>query len=175
MQQAILESPSAVSTEAPASHARHSWRARHPLPTFFALAYAISWIAWLPRVLGDPGLLGQVSFYAGGFGPLVAGAILTGISGGSVRDWAASLLRWRVQPRWYVVAIGVPTLFAILVTAELALFGQPVDLRLVRERLVAFVPMLLYIGLVAGANEEPGWRGSRYRDLSHATVRSAEL
>ncbi len=44
-------------TTAPAqpSSARQGLLARHPLVSFFVMAYAFSWIVWTPWVLGEDG------------------------------------------------------------------------------------------------------------------------
>src|SRR3712207_1434034 len=86
------------------------WVSRHPVVSFVMLAYALSWLAWLLPALGYGGVLGQAGYLAGGFGPAVAAAVVLWYSGGSVRAWARSIVRWRVEPRWYLVALGLPIL-----------------------------------------------------------------
>lgn len=93
------------------------------------------------------------------FGPPVAAIAMTRILGESVRDWSKGLFRWRVAPRWYLFAVGVPLMLAVLVTAEFAMFGEELDWSILKQRLAAFLPSLLIIALVFGGNEEPGWRG----------------
>ncbi len=84
---------------------------------------------------------------------------MTHLLGGSVKSWFKGLFHWRVAPRWYLFAIGVPIALAVLVTAEFAVFGKALDWSLLDNRLIAFLPALLVTALVGGGNEEPGWRG----------------
>jgi CAAX protease family protein len=70
---------------------------RHPIITFFVLAYAIAWV-FLP--FG--------SF--GAFAPLIAALIVIpltqGVAGLKQLGWR--MIRWRVRWYWYVVVIVVP-------------------------------------------------------------------
>jgi uncharacterized protein len=53
----------------------------------------------------------------------------------------------------------VPIALAVLVTAEFALAGNELDWSLLDTRLAAFLPTLVFVALLQGGNEEPGWRG----------------
>jgi uncharacterized protein len=132
---------------------------RHQVVTFFALAYGFSWACWAIPALGYRDGFGTVFFIAGAFGPLAAAALVTRLAGTSVRRWFKSLFVWRVPVRWYAFALVVPIAFAVLVTAEFALTGKEVDGSLLGERLVGYLPALLFVALAGGGNEEPGWRG----------------
>jgi membrane protease YdiL (CAAX protease family) len=132
---------------------------RHPLRSYFVLAFAFSWAFWSVPALGYRDGVGLAFFVFGGFGPLVAAATMTRILGDSVTDWFKGLFRWRVAPRWYLFAIGVPIVLAVLVTAEFAMLGQELDWSILDTRLAAFLPSLLLTALFLGGNEEPGWRG----------------
>jgi uncharacterized protein len=44
-------------------------------------------------------------------------------------------------------------------SAIFGLLGNPIDLSLVPEKLVGFVPSVIVLTLIAGLGEEPGWRG----------------
>ena len=52
------------------------WASRHPVASFFTLAYAISWLGWLPAVLGYRGDLGQILSMISQFGPALAALVL---------------------------------------------------------------------------------------------------
>ena len=101
---------------------------RHPLGAFFLLAYSFSWAFWALPALGYREGVGAVLFITGVFGPLLAAAAVTRLTGHSVWAWFKGLFVWRVPVRWYAFAFGVPIVFASLVTAEFALAGEVVHL-----------------------------------------------
>ena len=132
---------------------------RHPVASYFVLAYAITWLAWLPDILGYRGDLGQILMMVAQFGPAVAALILVAYTGASVRDWLRGLVRWRVGPWWYVVALGLPVALIAVQGAIFGLLGYPLDVASIPGRLVNFLPSAIVLALIAGLGEEPGWRG----------------
>lgn len=132
---------------------------RHPVASFFVLAYAITWLAWLPAAAGYRGGFNQALSMVAQFGPVLAALALTWYSGSSVREWARKIVRWRVAPSWYAVAIGLPLLLIVAESAVFGLLGNPLDFSLFLGKLVGFVPTLAFLTLIAGLGEEPGWRG----------------
>ncbi|WP_368498174.1 CPBP family glutamic-type intramembrane protease [Herbiconiux sp. A18JL235] len=143
----------------------------HPLISFFVLADALSWLAWLPYVLSQNGLgvwafrfpevLGSsqiLGVLPGAYlGPIGAAFLVTALVGGrrGLRDWGARLWRWRVAPRWYAITLlGVPA--AMLLTG-LVFSGGRIEAPSVAA-LLAFVPVLLFQMITTGLAEEPGWR-----------------
>ena len=138
---------------------------RHQLTAFFLLAYGVSWTFWLTaRVVFPPDLPvtqrapAQLLGVAGTFGPFVAAVAVawaTG-TGGALRT---RLLRWRVAPRWYAVALCLPVVaVATAYGGYRMLGGAPLDPS--RALPVTSVPALFVVTLLAGGgNEEPGWRG----------------
>lgn len=140
------------------SQLRH-WLNHHPITAFFSLTYLLSWGIWSPLVFGYKGNLSNGLFLAGIFGPALAAAILTQISGRSLNQWLLSILRWRIHPYWYLVALGFPMLLISTVSLGFALLGYSVDFSLLRDRIPAYVPGLLFVLLLGGGQEEFGWRG----------------
>ncbi len=147
---------------------------RHGLVSFYALAFGLSWLAWLPFVLSQHGLgvveiafpkiLGTASLAGilpGAYiGPLGAAFVVTALSEGrpGLRRWAGRLFRWRVNWKWYALALlGVP---AVLVAGTLAASpGSVAGLGLPpAEALLFYVPFLLIQMVTTGLAEEPGWR-----------------
>lgn len=149
------------------------WVRRHPLGGFVLLAYALSWTAWIPALLGA----GTAMIAVGAFGPAVAGGLVTHWTGGSVRQWLRPLWRWRVPGRFYLYALGLPILLFAIVNAELALLGENVELARLGDAVPAYLATFLAVSLVGGGQEEPGWRGfalDRYQ-ARHSPVRATLL
>lgn len=134
---------------------------------FFALTLALSWVVWIPGALGlvDFGSLVTGAVVIGGFGPLVAAGIVTWLVGDSLRAWAGQVLRWRIRPRWYLAAVGIPPLVVAVVTLAYVALGNPLELpAVVRQVPLYAVPLVHVLGmgsvfLVGGGQEELGWRG----------------
>jgi membrane protease YdiL (CAAX protease family) len=138
-----------------------AWLRRHPLLAYFALAYGISWGGIL-MVLAATGfdltdlrpIDTGVIFVSMLLGPSMAGLVLTALLEGrsGLHELGARLMRWRLDGRWYAVALlTMPTLLlAVLWSVSIAI--DPV-----------FSPRfqwpLFAIGLVAGCCEEIGWTG----------------
>jgi membrane protease YdiL (CAAX protease family) len=128
---------------------------RHPFATFVALAYGISWTLMLAAHVGG----GLPAIVLAGLGPMTAAVLVTRWTGGSLREWARPILRWRVPLRWWAFALGVPALVYGVVSLVLQVLGSPVDWGLVVERAPDYAATFLFVLILAGAMEEPGWRG----------------
>ena len=120
---------------------------------------------------------GDVPFLAGVLGPAVGAAYVLHRTGGSLRDWAKSLLRWRVPGRWWLYALGLPAALYAVVTLGLELAGRPVDWGLAVDRAPAYASTWLFVLVLGGALEEPGWRGFGLPHLlqRHTPVRATLL
>ncbi len=144
---------------------------RRPLVAFFALALGMSWLAWTPWILSEDGLgvlpfsfptvLGSTQItgmlFGAYLGPLGAAFIVTVVTSGraGLRVWVGRLLRWRVAPRWYAVALlAVPV--SVLALGVLA-SGGTVQAPSVAA-IALYVPMLAFQMVTTGLAEEPGWR-----------------
>ena len=148
---------------------------RHGLVTFYALAFGLSWLAWLPYILSQDGGLGVLGFsfpkilgttslagiLPGAYlGPLGAAFVVTAVSEGraGLRTWVGRLFRWGVNWKWYALALlGVP---AVVVGGSLAVSpGSAASLSLPPlEALLFYVPFFLIQIVTTGLAEEPGWR-----------------
>jgi uncharacterized protein len=162
-------------TTAPARPAstRRGLLARHPLVSFFGMAYAFSWIVWAPWVLGKDGaglLPTKFSGPAEGLllaagilaGPTLSAFIMTATTEGraGVRKLLGRYVLWRVGLRWYVFALlGVPLIMLVGVMIysmelpNLAALGGPSYLL---SYLASFALVTVFGGPLL---EEGGWRG----------------
>jgi len=152
---------------------------RHPLATFFGLAYTFSWLPWVLGTLA-PASRPFVPYPFLASGPLLAALLVIPISQGraGLRALGASLLKWRVGWHWYAVAIGIPLAVALSAAALNVVFGAPAlslsqilgangDARALNGMLgtgpvfsliLAFA--IRFINPLDGPlGEEPGWRG----------------
>jgi membrane protease YdiL (CAAX protease family) len=148
---------------------------RHPVITYFVLAFGLTWLVWVPRAASTQGLLaadwavalGQAWTYA----PALAAILAAGLTGGrpALRDLGARLLRWRVGWWWYVVVLAGPPAVSLAVAglwlglggswgaaAPAALTGGPTGGPV---SLPVLALWLVLLALTDGLGEEPGWRG----------------
>ena len=158
--------------------------ARHPVPTYFALTFAISW-GGLLAVGGLDGMSSTtwqsdprlpflvVAMLAG---PSIAGLLLTALVSGraGLRKLLSRLLRWRVEPRWYAVALLTAPVVFITVHSALSL-----ALPVFRPTVVTASVLLPAVAgaLAVGVFEELGWTGfaiptlrARYSALGTAFI-----
>ena len=138
---------------------------RHPIITFFVLAYALSWIIESPLVfLGDsvtagnpPGLF--LVILASNV-PSFLGIVLTGVvlGRGAIRKLLGRLLPWRVNPLWYLVVFLGPVALTAGVVGLNALVGGPaLSLGMPLLGVAIFLGISIFPGSALG--EEIGWRG----------------
>ena len=138
------------------------------MASFFLLAYAISWsLDASVLVLGmEPSWTRWiVSGFLSALGPAIAAGVVLSVSGESLRGWLGRVVRWRVHPKWYAAAVGIPAIVALGSGAVLQLLGGPVDFAS-----FAFDPVSLGIGIllgttIGGGQEELGWRGFAQPEL----------
>jgi membrane protease YdiL (CAAX protease family) len=135
---------------------------RHPLISFFVLAYALSWWLW-------PLYAAQVSPFSPDFpflatGVLLAALIVISITTGraGLRELGARMIRWRVNGRWYAAALSIPLAVAVVAIALNVALGAPVPSLAKLPPVTTFL-LVFAVGLINPLNgpmaEEPGWRG----------------
>src|SRR5215217_1480378 len=145
---------------------------RHPLVSFFTLAYALTWLAWSPWYLSEDGV-GLLPFDGEGIsdylntvalivGPTLSAFVMTGATEGreGVRGLLRRIVLWRVGLWWYLfVLAGIP---AIILLSTVFLPGALASFQ------ASAVPSTLFLYVVAGpvflfiggpVFEEIGWRG----------------
>jgi len=149
----------------------HRFITRHPVPIYFAGAFAISWAGVLLVIGGPSGIPGTSAqtnplfpwvYLAMLVGPSVAGVGMTGLvhRAAGLRRFRSRLLNWRVGAAWYAVALLTAP---VLVTgALLALSLTSVDYRpgiLDAGDKTSRLVFGIAVGLGAGTFEELGWTG----------------
>jgi membrane protease YdiL (CAAX protease family) len=139
---------------------------------FFALAFLMSWLFWLPAALMSQGgtsfPIGILSFL-GGFGPSIGGVLMVYLTAGEDgrRDfWQRVFSFKRIGGRWYAIILFI---FPLLVALSLLVEAQsgekfpffPYLAALAAEPLlVLFLPVIvLQVLLMGPLSEELGWRG----------------
>src|ERR671920_1528169 len=138
---------------------------RHPIITFFVLAYTLAWIIESPLVLlrdsitaGDPPGLFLVILASNV--PSAVAIVLTAIvfGRGALRKLLGRLLIWRVNPIWYLVVFLGPVALVGGVVGLNALMGGPaLSLGMTLVGATIFFAFSVVPGSALG--EEIGWRG----------------
>jgi len=146
--------------------------ARHPLVSFFVLAYTLTWLAWSPWYLSEDGIgllpydAESISDYLNPValivGPTLSAFIMTSVTEGreGVRRLVRRIVLWRVGFGWYLfVLLGIP---AIIVLSTVVVPGALASFK------AAALPSTLFLYVVTGpiflfaggpVFEEIGWRG----------------
>src|SRR5215213_7636726 len=143
----------------------------HPLLSFYALAFVITWgglimaVGGPSKILGSPDLLGtrfafvMLAWLAG---PSVAGILMTGLLHGraGLRDLLTRLTRWRVGARWYAMALLTAPLLVTAVLFALSLTSpEYLPTILTTSDKVSLLLLGIVGTLVGGILEELGWTG----------------
>ncbi|MGD0178058.1 MAG: type II CAAX endopeptidase family protein [Candidatus Bathyarchaeia archaeon] len=152
---------------------------RHPVATYYALVFAISW-GGLLIVIGPGGIPGIMEQTMGNSlfwsvyvvtiaGPSIAGILLTVFVYGKagLHDIVSRLFKWKVGARWYAVAILTPALSVMATLFVLSIFSlEFLPGILTTGDKVSLVLFSLVAGVVTPFFEELGWTGFAVPQLS---------
>ncbi len=142
----------------------------HSVSAYFVLTFVISW-GGVIIVVGPGGipiaaekfettpLLALLAMLAG---PSVAGILLTGLVAGrtGLRELLSRLLKWRVDARWYAVALLTAPLLTMATLLALSLFSREfLPVTFTMDDLAALLLTSIAAGLMVGLFEELGWTG----------------
>ena len=123
---------------------------RHPLATFFVLAYAFAWWPVLP-------FEGRLFPH----GPFIAVLIVLALTEG--RPGIGRLLRrlghWRVGIGWYAIAITLPIAVHVGASILVIALGAPAPTLAQVPNWSALALTVVVLLVMGGQWEEPGWRG----------------
>lgn len=153
------------------------------LVVFFALAFGISWIVWIPTALASYGLVpfqidSSFSGLFGAFGPFFAALITTAIfeRRAGFGTLFKRLLTWRVGIQWHLFVLLCPVVLSLAKTGIAVVLGStvpdfsqppfvqhyplPPDL-LNATPYIVFLPFVFLQQMLIGSSmgEEIGWRG----------------
>ena len=143
----------------------------HPLTSYYALVFAISWGGALAVIGGPSHIPGTpeetarllpAAVLALVLGPSIAGIVMTALVHGRVglHELWARLLKWRVGVSWYAIALlttpvlAGATILALLSVSPIFLPG----IAATHDKLTLILSAIA-AGLVAGIFEEIGWTG----------------
>jgi CAAX protease family protein len=122
---------------------------KHPLIAFFVLAYLLTW--WIYPLLKFSPLLGIFGLFGPALAAIIMAAVTEGKSG--VKALLSRVVRWRVGVRWYVIALGLPTVLSLATAGLYYLLGASQFLQVGALTIFDLVLFVLVVG------EELGWRG----------------
>jgi membrane protease YdiL (CAAX protease family) len=147
---------------------------RHPLVSFFVLAYAVSWLLWSPMVIFklpvfNPATHAPSLYILPGIAIGVTGSafLMTAVTQGKagVHRLLQRLVWWRVGLPWYAVAILLIPLTEILVAAAIE---GPNVLGALSPSALIFYPAAYAAHFFFGPLfEESGWRGFALPRMQH--------
>lgn len=136
---------------------------------FILLSFGISWLLWglvaLTNLDVNANLTVGLAYVLGGFGPAIAGTILSQRNPASSSDfWSRLFQIRRIKPIWWSIILllyPITLILAYLIvkftsadTANLSLSGN------LTGHSPAFILLtLLFIVILGPVSEEPGWRG----------------
>ncbi|WP_172461862.1 CPBP family intramembrane glutamic endopeptidase [Dyella jiangningensis] len=135
--------------------------------TFLALAFGISWCAWGALILmaqHQATAYGEWPFMSlyvlGGLGPTIAayGAVYLTRTDVPLCEFNQRVLRWRLPPAWYAVAIGTPIVLAFVAVGIAGALHPATWGQLAIKPWYVF-PLLFAMTIIGGGLEELGWRG----------------
>ncbi len=132
---------------------------------YFVLAFVFTWALWVPAALEARGLIPPLPVPAGFlgiFGPMVAAIVVTAQEDGraGLRSLLGRIVRWRVAPIWYGVAILGPLVVTLAaITLHTVLGGQPPSLGLLIGTRPTLLIYVVYMMITVAFGEEVGWRG----------------
>lgn len=147
------------------------WVRKRPVLAYLVLTFAVSWGGLLvlaapygmPAKQSDFTTAWPVVFLPYLMGPLLSGLVLTGFvhGGAGYRRLGSRLLLWRVNPRYYAIALLTAPSLILLTLLPLSILSASFAPALIaKSGKLGILAMGLGIGILGGGLlEEPGWTG----------------
>lgn len=140
---------------------------RHPVVWFYVLAFAISWLGWLPMVAGSRGIapfdhpLFQVLLLLPAIGPALAAIIVIAAGDGKtgINHLLKPLLQWRVGAIWLMIAVIAPALLLLAGKVVTQALGLAATTESQGNTVIGMAIATLVMSLFSNTWEEVGWRG----------------
>jgi membrane protease YdiL (CAAX protease family) len=134
---------------------------RWQLAIFFVLAFGLTWLVWGSKIAQNHAL---IAFHIPGtfafIGLSVAALATAALAGGrgATGELLGRLVRWRVAPRWYLAAVGVPVALALVPVGIFRLAGGdvPVGQDMALGTALGYFVFGTFLFLLT---EELAWRG----------------
>lgn len=147
---------------------------RHPLVSFFVLAYGVTWLLWSPVLFlnlppFNPATHAPALYVLPGIGIGVTGSafLMTAVTQGraGVHRFMQRLGWWRVGLQWYAVAVLLIPITEILIAVAL---GSPDALGAISPAALLLYPAAYAAHFFFGPLfEESGWRGFALPRMQH--------
>jgi uncharacterized protein len=142
----------------------HTATTRAPPLKYFVLAFAFTGFFWTLAALGARDVIPALPGFTviGTLGPLVAAVIVTAQESGraGLRSLLGRVVRWRVAPIWYGVAILGPLVLTLAAIAlHVAMGGQRPSIGVLIGSLPVLLVTAVYMLIFVALGEEVGWRG----------------
>ena len=145
-----------------------NWIRNNRIAAFFLLAFAITWtLNGLAIVFAQE--MSWARFFVSGFlsaaGPAFAAVIVLYVSGENLRKWATGIIDWRVHPKWYAAALGIPAALGLGSALLASMLGGPIDFAAFSPAVTTLAFGVLLGTFIGGGQEEIGWRGFAQPEL----------
>lgn len=135
---------------------------RHPLAVFFVLAFFFPWLVWSTTIAQSRGMLSfhipqPLAFW---IGLTLATYLAAALTGGlpAIKDLLVRLVRWRVRPIWYIIALTMTAVLSLISIDIYRLLGGVHQVGVLLS-LQDLLPTLLFQVFFFLLTEETAWRG----------------